>query len=552
MSQQTAPSRPVLDAPTRPDAPVLIIGLDGATFTVLDPLLADGTMPRLAGMIGNGRRAVMSSTPHPLSPPAWASIITGYPPGDHGIFDFVRVDHSTGDPAYTLISAADLRSPTIFELADRAGLTVTALNFPAMFPPPRIRGSVVPGYVPSSYLARACWPRNLYAELVSGAGLRPAELAVDWELERTAVQGLEPDELTRWVDLHIQRERQWAGVAEYLMRRHPADLTAVVLDGVDRIQHLCLHLLLADPDTLDAAQRRTRDRCIDYFRLVDDIIGRLVDLAGPDTTVLIVSDHGSERAGDRIFYANVWLEQQGLLRWADGVPVDQAGRLAMNGNAEVVRLFDWTQTSAAALTSSSNAIVVHRAAAPGQPGIPADEYGRFCRRLAEDLLTARDPVTGDAVVDRVLLRDDTFAGRFCEEAPDLTLVLKRPGFLSVLRGPDIVAPRRTPHGTHHPNGIFVAAGPGMPPEAPRGTDTDGPAMSLLDVAPTVLDLLGLPVPAGMPGTAPAGAGAIRRRAGQAGPARVEPADAGPHSEPAFDPDGEAEIMARLRRLGYLE
>ena len=505
--------------------PVVLIGLDGATYDVLDPLITDGAMPCLANLIFSGQRRTLASTSHPLSPPAWASIITGREPGEHGIFDFVRVDHSSGNPAYTLISSADLRAPSIFEQADRSGFTVTALNFPAMFPPPDVRGSVIPGYVPASYLARACRPRQLHPELVA-AGVQMNRLAVDWELERTAVQGLASDELLRWVELHIEREAEWAEITVQLMRNRPADLTAVVFDGVDRIQHLCLHLLRAGSGDLTPAERRTRARCVDYFRLVDRILARISAAAADDSTMIIVSDHGARQAGSRIFYANTWLERQGLLRWADDTPVDRASRLALNGNSESGTLFDWSHTSAAALTSSSNAIIVHRADAPGGPGVTPEEYPQFCRRLADELLAARDPETGEPIVDRVLFGPETFPGRYAGEAPDLTLVLHQPGFLSVLRGPAITAARSGPYGTHHPDGILVATGPGI---ADTVLADDGRSLSVTDVAPAVLQLLGAAEPATVPAAA-----------------------RGRTSAPAFDADGEAEIIERLRRLGYLD
>jgi hypothetical protein len=124
----------------------------------------------------------------------------------------------------------------------------------------------------------------------------------------------------------------------------------------------------------------------------------------------------------------------------------------------------------------------------------------------------------------VLFGRDTFPGAYAGEAPDLTLVLHQPGFLSVLRGPEITAVRSGPYGTHHPDGILVATGPGIADTALA----DDRRLSVVDIAPAVLQLLG----AAEPATVPAGARGT--------------------SAPAFDADGEAEIIERLRRLGYLD
>jgi predicted AlkP superfamily phosphohydrolase/phosphomutase len=529
---------------------VFLIGLDGATFDVLEPLFQDGTMPFLASLRDRSACGPLASTPHPISPAAWASAITGQKPGRHGVFDFVRLDHGNSRPAYTLVTSADLRCASIFEIASCHGRRVTALNFPCMFPPPRVNGVVVPGYVPWSYLGRAVHPRQIFPRLKDEAGLDLRLLAVDWDVERRAIQGLPEDELARWAELHVIREEQWFRMARFLIEEYPSDLTAVVFDGVDRIQHLCLHLLQPSAEDVSRAAERARAACIRYFRRLDEYLAELVALAGPDAYVLVVSDHGAQRAGDRIFYVNVWLEQQGYLRWADGVPVDQGGRLAMDGNTESTVLFDWAATTAAALTSSSNAIIIRQARHPGDPGVPPDQYVTFRDRLAAQLLQAADPETGERIVERVLVRDEAFKGAACADAPDLTLELRSPGFISVLRAGATVRPRPAPYGTHHPTGIFMLAGPGVRPTRSLS------GLSVADVAPSVLHALGLPIPQDMDGTATLAAyepshlewHSPRRPQVLVGVGRAN--GAGPAEE--YDPAAEADVMDRLRLLGYLE
>jgi predicted AlkP superfamily phosphohydrolase/phosphomutase len=535
---------------TIPRPAVFLIGLDGATFDVLEPLFQDGTMPFLASLRDRSACGPLASTPHPISPAAWASAITGQQPGCHGVFDFVRVDQGNGRPAYTLVTSADLRCASIFEIASCHGRRVTALNFPCMFPPPPVNGIVVPGYVPWSYLGRAVHPREIFPRLKDDAGLDLRLLAVDWDTERKAIQGLPEDELARWAELHVIREEQWFRMTRFLIEAYPSDLTAIVFDGVDRIQHLCLHLLQPSAGDASWASERARAMCLRYFRRLDEYLAELVALAGPGAYVLVASDHGAQRAGDRIFYVNVWLEQQGYLRWADGVPTDEAGRLAMDGNTESTVLFDWAATTAAALTSSSNAITIRRAKRPGDPGVPPDQYVTFRDRLAAQLLQATDPETGEQIVERVLSRDEAFQGAACADAPDLTLELRSPGFISVLRAGATVRPRPAPYGTHHPTGIFMLSGPGVRPTRTLS------GLSVTDVAPSVLHALGLPIPQDMDGT-PALASyepshlerhSLRRSQALASVRLAN--GTGPTDD--YDPVAETEVMDRLRLLGYLE
>lgn len=528
----------------------VLIGLDGATFTLLDPLIAAGMMPSLGALISRGARAPLRSTIHPLTPPAWTSLMTGRTPGNHGVFDFIRLDRTAETPSYTLATSAHVRCETIWSMASRRGQPVTCLNFPLMFPAPKLDGVVIPGYVPWSYLPRAVHPRGLFQRLKECQGLNPRELSTDWQHERKAVQGLAEDQLEEWVRFHIVRERRWSEILTHLMREEPRPLTAVLFDGVDRIQHLCYHLI----DLKTAAEytspeaRAVHALCLQYYRELDGHIARIVELAGDEAHVVVASDHGFTRAGNKIFYANAWLEKNGYLRWREGVPCDDQARMALDDNTESSTLLDWTGTSAFALSSSSNAIHIRRADRPGRPGVAPEQYPAFRDALKNSLLKLKDPDTGLPVVSRVLTREEAFPGAHLDEAPDLTLVLQDLSFLSVLRADDALKLRRTPYGTHHPDGVFVAAGPGIEPGAALAP------LSICDVAATILYTLGLPVPEELEGELPSAIfqpGYLRGRPVVRESTRgARLAGAAPDDE-QLPPEAEAQIRERLKALGYL-
>src|SRR5690606_24149073 len=177
----------------------------------------------------------------------------------------------------------------------------------------------------------------------------------------------------RWVDSHARRDRGWADTALYLMRAHPTDLFAVLLDGPDKIQHLCWRFL--DPALADQHQtaqaRQIRAACLAYFRQLDQIIAELVDAAGPEATTVIASDHGFAGTAE-VFHINTWLEQAGHLTWSAarelGGPV--AGTLGMNALARHTFWLDWERTKAYVATPTSNGIHIVVAEQPGAPGVP--------------------------------------------------------------------------------------------------------------------------------------------------------------------------------------
>src|SRR5262245_2361745 len=104
-------------------------------------------MPFLASLARRGVRADLISTPNPLTPPAWTSLMTGRTPGHHGIFDFARYVRTEGIPRARMATSRDVACETIWSIASRQDRKVTLLNFPLTYPPRPVAGSLVPGFV---------------------------------------------------------------------------------------------------------------------------------------------------------------------------------------------------------------------------------------------------------------------------------------------------------------------------------------------------------------------------------------------------------------------
>ena len=125
-------------------APVVLLGLDGATFSVLDPYIQDGVMPFLGELMRDGTRGVLRSIMPPLTPPAWTSLVTGKHPGQHGVFDFFQKDEP-GSIYFSFASSQNVHTATIWSLASEQDRKILSLNFPLMFPAPPVNGAIVPG-----------------------------------------------------------------------------------------------------------------------------------------------------------------------------------------------------------------------------------------------------------------------------------------------------------------------------------------------------------------------------------------------------------------------
>jgi predicted AlkP superfamily phosphohydrolase/phosphomutase len=542
-----------------------LIGLDGATFTILDPLMGSGAMPFLRRFMASGVRANLRTIVPALTPPAWTSLMTGRTPGHHGIFDFFQPE-TADNPYLRFASSSDVAAETIWSMASRQGLKVTALNFPLMFPPKPVNGFVVPGgWMPWKQLRLACYPSDLYDRLKALPGFNARELAMDMSVEEKAIEGCRDDEYEEWIQFHIRREQHWFQILEYLMREEPCDLTAVMFDGVDKLQHLCwIYLDPAYGDAVgDAAAQRVRDLCIGYFRELDGILERIVELAGPRANVVMASDHGFGPTVE-VFNVNTWLEQNGYLAWAEGgVDETRGATLGMADLTRHIHRLDWSRTTAYAATPSSNGIHIVRAGQelPGggtATGVAPEDYERFRAELAAKLRAYVDPATGSPVVTGAWTREEVFPGPRAEIGPDLTLELRDGGLVSILPAPDGVPlhPRPKAGGAHRPEGIFIAAGPMI------RAGVQAAELSILDVAPTLLYSLGLPAPGDLEGHLPEEIVApevLRERPVQsaaAAPVQPEPeavaAGVAESVETLFDAEAEATVLARLRALGYVE
>lgn len=524
----------------------LLIGLDGATFRVLDPMIKQGDLPHLAKLMSRGVRAELLSTPHPLTPPAWTTLITGRLPGNHGIFDFLRSEIRPGGAFFTLNDFRDIRCETIWSIVSRAGGQITSLNFPLMAPPPKINGSIVPGLLSWRHLRRNIHPPELYDELKALEGFSANEISWDFEHEKKAMQIIEDEELEPWVRFHVVREKHWFDITRHLMQNRPADLTAVMFDGVDKLQHSCWRFLdeafLSDPPT--EFEQKMRELCLTYFREMDKFIGDLVELAGDEARVFIASDHGFGPT-ETVLRINKWLESLGHLKWQSA---DEAKPKAGHFVA-----LDWDHTVAYAPSGATNGIHIRVAKQPGEVGVPAAEYGAFRDKMSQQLKELKHPETGEPLVKEVLTFEQAYPGSEQSQAPDLTLVLFDHGFFSVLDAEPMIWQRPEVAGTHAPEGIFAACGPGIP----QGKEM--PQQNILDIAATLLYSLGLPIPEDFESRVMKDAFEPELLAAQpieTGPATVAPGGAAPASageaSAEEEADSEEKILERLRALGYVE
>jgi predicted AlkP superfamily phosphohydrolase/phosphomutase len=534
--------------------PTILFGLDGATFDVLDDLVARGVMPYLGRFMAEGARATLSSTVPPLTPVAWSSLVTGRTPGNHGITGFFQ--HASGKGhGLQIVTSRQLQAETIWSVASRQGVRALSLNFVVHSPPPRVDGSVIPGWVPWRWLKRFSHPPGIVERLGSELpSFDVKQLAMDFDQERKAIAGAPLDDHDEWIALHVERDRQWFGVFQHLLATEQYGLAGIVFDGVDKLQHLLWRYLdpSLEPRHPSREYQQIRQACWAYFQQLDRFLADTVELAGPGANIFIVSDHGFSGCRDIVFI-NTWLEQRGYLTWKPDVPIVTDGNERCESlEPEFYQLaaFDMSRTQAYALTSASNGIHIAVRGERDDAGIAPESYERFRADLVDELLRdCTDPATGEPLITDVTTREEAFNGRHMALAPDLTLTLRDHGFVSVRRGPSVLDARPGIVGTHHPRGVFVARGPRIRP----GRLAE--PLQMVDVMPTALYVADLAIPENVDGrvvTEMFEADDLRRHRVQI--TKMTSVDFEPAAAAAVATPGgeEADVLARMKALGYLE
>jgi len=278
--------------------PVTVVGIDGAAWRVIDPLLAAGELPNLSALIAGGVRGPLRSEPPLISPPVWTTVATGVPRARHGILDF----NASG----RIVMSLDRRAPALWTLASAAGLRSAVVGWWATYPAEAIAGVMV------SERALKLREEDLGVMLGEHRGaaklgnlVYPPELLP--QLERILARA--PPESGPMAEAARMRSED-ASVADALVRLReiagPFALELVLLRGVDVVSHHYWRFHEPDAPAYEPGERPTPDEVraygrviADHYRFVDGLLGG-IGRPSPEHAVVVLSDHGFE-AGHQPF-----------------------------------------------------------------------------------------------------------------------------------------------------------------------------------------------------------------------------------------------------------
>jgi predicted AlkP superfamily phosphohydrolase/phosphomutase len=553
---------------------VLIIGLDGGTFDFLDPLIERGVMPRLGRIREEGCSGVLESSIPPFTIAAWPSFYTGLNPGKHGVISFHQRQIGGIHPERTgeLVNGTHVRGERLWEALGAAGKKVGVINVPMTYPPTPINGFLISGMLTPPEASVYTYPAELANELsdyqIELSGLHHKDAffrSTDLERSKETVEAIQRMAKQRTVtSLRLMREREW-------------DFFMVVFTGTDRLCHLFWDYL-GETDNGKKLDPEIQAALMTCYEQLDQHIGALIDQAGDQTTVLMMSDHGFGPGPKRIVFVNRWLEDFGLLQRnpTSGqrrslkrlfellrnsravrrglrrlLPASGREKIRRATRENVAATIDWGRTRASFSLVYFNVVGIEINLIGARPdGIvsPDGEYEALRQQIMEAASDLVDPATGDRIVKQVYRREDIYCGPLTEAMPDIMIVFNPLyGASPSLLGQKIVqpVPPLGRKGDHRFNGIFFAWGPNI-----RTGRLSRPAQ-ITDVMPTTLYLMEQPLPDNLDGQ-------VIEEALAPDFLETHPITYRPATTPAeatgeaWQEGGLAAVTERLRDLGYLE
>jgi predicted AlkP superfamily phosphohydrolase/phosphomutase len=455
---------------------LLVIGLDSAAPALVFDRWRN-ELPTLRALMERGAYGRLLSTNPPITVPAWTAMMSSRDPGELGFYGFRnRKDHSYD--GYAFANSALVKVPRMWDWLGEAGKHCVVLGVPQTYPPTPINGEMVTCFLTPSTKAQYTHPPELKAEVEEVTG----GYVLDVEDFRT------PDKQNLLARCYEKTDKHLK-LAEHLLKTRPWDFFMFVEMGVDRMHHGFWSYM--DPEHHKFEQGNPFEGAmLDYYRHVDRRLGDLLALCPADTLVLVVSDHGARRMDGGICF-NEWLIREGYLTL--GEPVTKPTPI---GKVKI----DWARTAAWGDGGYYGRCFLNvRGREPSGTIDPAD-YEKVRSELIAKIEAITDP-EGRNIGSKAYRPEDIYR-KVNGVAPDLIVYFGNLSWRSVgavgMGGIHTFENDTGPDEANHDwHGIFILTTNGAP--APLRGPQDG--VTIYDIAPTLLRLLGQPVPDGLAGRA---------------------------------------------------
>jgi predicted AlkP superfamily phosphohydrolase/phosphomutase len=432
---------------------VAFIGIDGVPFTLLSEHPEE--FPNVASLIDEGSAGAIDSIVPPESSACWPALTTGVNPGETGVYGFQ--DREIGSYDTYVPMGRDVQATRLWDRVSQDGRDATVFNVPVTFPPQRNVQRMVSGFLSPS-VDKAAFPDDVANYLKS----------IDYAIDVNAKLGHDEDKTDFMEDAHRTLDARFEAFSHYLSE-DDWDLFFGVFMTTDRVNHFLFkdYERLA-PDAngdMEGLKEENREFFLEFYRQVDEYLGKIRSMLPDDVTLVVASDHGFTSL-DYEVNCNTWLEEQGWLSYTD------------DDHEELADIADETR----AYSLIPGRFYINLEGREPRGSVPQAEYEAARDELKSELEAWEGP-NGKKVADRVVEKEEAFRGDHDEIAPDLVVVPNH-GFdlKSGFKDKESVFSQGPRNGMHSfDNASLIVDDPDVVIE-----DAD-----LFDIAPTILDLMEL-------------------------------------------------------------
>lgn len=500
---------------------VLVIGLDGATPDLVDQWVAENKLPFLKQVMQKGVYGKLKSTYPPISPAAWTTFATGYNPGKHGTYDFRDYDPRRYSCfADTIVDSNAFAGKSVWDLVGASGQKVGVITVPVTYPAWKVNGFMISGYPTPDAAKSFAYPPEM--------GERIPPLTEDSSFFKSASHSEVLKELNR-----ISHLRTDVSIAE--LKKDDYGLFIMVIGATDRAHHDWWKFIDHDHPAYDAKEAALYGSYIlEVYQAADACIGKFLEAIDNETTVIVMSDHGGMAHPKYYLNFNYWLRTLDLLKPSASANKSQSGlkgafkkfyrgkirrlpylekvyrrlpqrlkKMATNLDSSTMMnldAIDWKHTRAYRfpMYPPVEGIMINVAGRQPEGCVqPGEEYEALRTRILDGIRGLREPGTGEPLVLEAYRREELYHGERLETAPDIIIVTKDSykggtGIDALVSDVPLEVLSKL-SGVHRMDGIILAQGPHIR----RNAQVEG--AGIIDVAPTILYALGMPIPSDMDG-----------------------------------------------------
>jgi predicted AlkP superfamily phosphohydrolase/phosphomutase len=453
---------------------VFVIGMDcGDPVLVFDRWRAE--LPNLGRLIEAGAYGPLTSSIPCITVPAWSSMTSGKDPGVLGFYGFRnRADYSYDN--MNMATGSAMKEPRVWELLGEIDKKVIVVGVPQTYPVKPVNGNLISSFLTPSVRRQYTHPDELRYEIDRLLGGR--EYDVDVNQFRTD----DKDFLLK--QIYEMTEKRFI-VLKHLLKNNPWDFFMFVEMGVDRIQHGLWQYMDPSHPRYEPGNPY-QDAIKEYYQYLDREIGQMLSQLDDDTVVMVVSDHGA-KGMDGGICINEWLRHEGYLVLKEE-PVREGTRPIPFEKVEV----DWEKTTAWGAGGYYARVFLNVQGREPNGLIPKADYEKVRDKLAAEIEAIRDPEGNP--LDTTCFRPEAIYREVRNIPPDLIIYLGDLhwrsvgsfGFDSIYTFENDIGPDDA---NHAQDGMFIYFDPR---QNFGGKQLKG--LHLMDFAPTVLHLMGYPIP----------------------------------------------------------